>query len=279
MKADVVFTWFCESPELSATKALFQHPTVWIPMPAGFVTDPKTKKPKARDYDADLRALGPSPLRAKIHQFDPTIEPQRVALLGFSQGCQGPRSVLHLDGGANVDAVLAIDGIHTGYGPNKSLQTPQLAPWASYAKLARAGGHLLFVSTSSIVPGKFASTTETANWLWQSATGTDQDIQDEPLPPGFWNHEWQPPVTIKYQCVRPVTYHWSITYRYRRAGDFVVVNYGDLDPTGCADHIFQARQALPLTVANFLAPRWNATPPTPLGVAGIGSLASLSVVR
>jgi hypothetical protein len=279
--ADVVLTWFSSSPELDAVKALFQRPTRFVEMPAGFVSgpdiDPKTRKPKqhARDYAAEWKAAGG--LSGFLHTRAPDVTPLRVALIGFSQGCQGPRAVLRTSDAGKIDAAIATDGIHTEYGnpAHTTISVPQLAPWGAFARAARSGGPLLVVTTSAIVPGgNIVSTTETANWVWRDATGQDQDIQDAPLPPGFWMHEENPPVRIKYQCVRPIDYHWAITVRYRRSGNLVIVNYGNLDPTGCADHIYQSRHVQPLTVASFLADRWNRMPPgagvQALGTAGLG---------
>ena len=62
--------------------------------------------------------------------------------------------------------------------------------------------------------------------------------------------------------MKPITYVQAVNYRYRNVGGLSINNYANLDPTGCADHIYQARHVLPLTVATFLADRWNAQPPT-----------------
>lgn len=275
-QADVVISWFSESPELSATKAFFKRPTVFLNMPAGFVpvVDAQGKavlgadgKPlhKGRDYDADIKAYDPKkPLRAAIAKFFPGLDPLRVCLIGFSQGCQGVRAALRWGESARVDAVIPVDGIHAGYtNPEKTALRPaDVTPFVAFGAAARTEGRLMVITTSSIVPGNFASTTQTANFIWRAVTGQDADIVEHDLPPGFWAHEENPPVTIQFQCVKPITYVQAVNYRYRNVGGLSINNYANLDPTGCADHIYQARHVLPLTVATFLADRWNAQPPT-----------------
>lgn len=274
--ADVVLTWFADSPKLSVVaKSAFTRPTVFLAMPAGFVpeldaggqpvigADGKPKM-KGRDYDGQITAYGPKALRAIIAKYAPGLEPLRVCLVGFSQGCQGVRAALRHGESARVDAVLAIDGIHAGYpkGDKTKLVAPDVTPYVAYGAAAREDGRLFVISTSSIVPGGFASTTQTANFLWRAVTGQDADIQEHDLPPGFWAHEEVPPVAIKFQCIKEQIYTQALSYRYRNVGGFVINNYVNQDPTGCADHIYQAHHVLPLIAHDFLAARWNAQPPT-----------------
>lgn len=277
-KADVIFTWFASSPALTAAVAKFQRPTQLIEMPAGFVLGPDLDangKPKqhARDYNADIKSYGASPLRAIAQAHG--IDPLRVCLIGFSQGCQGVRAALTYAEGGKVDSVIACDGIHTQFDPKISpaksgLVTSPLVPYAIFARKAMNEGRLFVISTSSIVPGDFVSTTVTSDWIWRQATGDDADRADRPAPEPVWAALETPPVTIKFQCVKPITYTFGQTYRYRNFGGFVILNYANLDGTGCADHIYQAQHVLPLLVSTFLKARWDAQPPTE-GICLIGS--------
>ena len=96
----------------------------------------------------------------------------RVLLGGWSAGCGAIRQILAApDSYARVDAVLCIDGIHTGYidgkpGPLESRIDPgNLRIWLQFARDAVAGRKRLVVTHSEIFPGTFASTTETADYL------------------------------------------------------------------------------------------------------------------
>jgi hypothetical protein len=95
-----------------------------------------------------------------------------VTLGGWSAGCGAIREILKSPAAyAQVDRVLAIDGIHTDYlggkpGPLESqLGTENLDGWLRLARDAIAGKKHLMVTHSEIFPGTFASTTETADYL------------------------------------------------------------------------------------------------------------------
>jgi hypothetical protein len=96
----------------------------------------------------------------------------RILLGGWSAGCGAVRQILRSpECYARVDAVLAIDGIHTDYpagkpGPQESaIGAENLEVWLRFARDAVAGRKRLVVTHSEIFPGTFASTTETADYL------------------------------------------------------------------------------------------------------------------
>jgi hypothetical protein len=102
----------------------------------------------------------------------------RVTLSGFSAGHGAIRAILreprHF---TRVDAVLLLDGMHTSYVPEGTVQaaggvldTVNLAAFAAFARAASRGEKRFLVTHSEIFPGTFASTTETADWLL-AATG------------------------------------------------------------------------------------------------------------
>lgn len=95
-----------------------------------------------------------------------------IALGGWSAGCGAVREILQdPEAYARVNAVLCIDGMHTGYvggkpGPQESdLETAPLAVWKKLGEDAAAGRKRFLLTHSEIFPGTFASTTETADWL------------------------------------------------------------------------------------------------------------------
>lgn len=96
-----------------------------------------------------------------------------VTLVGFSAGHGAIREILRDSAHfAGVDAVLLLDGMHTGYVPDRrvladggQLDTTNLVVWERFAREAMAGRKRFLVTHSEIFPGTFASTTETADWL------------------------------------------------------------------------------------------------------------------
>ncbi len=96
-----------------------------------------------------------------------------VTLVGFSAGHGAIRRILRDSAHfAAVDAVLLLDGMHTGYIPDRKvladggqLDTTNLVVWERLAREAMAGRRRFLVTHSEIFPGTFASTTETADWL------------------------------------------------------------------------------------------------------------------
>lgn len=96
-----------------------------------------------------------------------------VVLSAFSAGHGAVRAILRdPDGFSAVAAVLLLDGMHTSYIPERrvladsgSIDTGNLQEFAAFARAAMSGDKRFMVTHSSIFPGTFASTTETADWL------------------------------------------------------------------------------------------------------------------
>jgi hypothetical protein len=96
-----------------------------------------------------------------------------VYLSAFSAGVGAVRAILGSpDGRAAVDGALLLDGLHTAYMPPRTvlghggrLETERLEGVLAYARDAVAGRGALAVTHSTVFPGTFASTTETADWL------------------------------------------------------------------------------------------------------------------
>jgi hypothetical protein len=90
----------------------------------------------------------------------------RILLGGWSAGCGAIREILKTsEGFKRVDAVLAIDGIHTGYLEDRKPDPANLEIWLRWSREALAGRKRLIITHSEVFPGTFASTTETADWL------------------------------------------------------------------------------------------------------------------
>lgn len=96
-----------------------------------------------------------------------------VTLSGFSAGHGAIRAILreprHF---RRVDAVLLLDGLHTGYVPDTlvlakggALDGMKLEVFVRFAQAAMRGEKRMLVTHSEIFPGTFASTTETVDYL------------------------------------------------------------------------------------------------------------------
>lgn len=97
---------------------------------------------------------------------------RNLILVGFSEGCQGPRT--QLLAGVKPSGIVAIDGIHASKPPAPS----QINPWQDYLTQARES-HAVFSHTfTAIKPEGYLSTTETAAIVWQ-LTGSEAWSADE----------------------------------------------------------------------------------------------------
>lgn len=108
-------------------------------------------------------------LVAAIRSQSPPI--RAIYLSGFSAGYGAIREIL-TQRPAEIAGVLLIDGLHTGYVPERKVvaegghfDTTRLMPFLDYAERAADGDKRMVVTHSEIFPGTFASTTETADWL------------------------------------------------------------------------------------------------------------------
>ena len=259
MEADVIVSWgFASVPD--AVKELFTRPTRFVVIPT----------PANRGYKSQVEGLGwPFPVRTAIRKYAPGVEPLRVALLGFSESCHGLRNLLSSADGALVDSVIAIDGIHTPWiQPGNKVDPNTMKAWFEFAKLAIVNERLFVDTHSSVVPPSFASTTQTADWLWQQLTSDEENPFGSPpftVPPV--PNLVAPPTAVKVG-VPPAKAPYTVEYPAapwqppKRAQGLVILGCDNLDkPAGYADHIYQAKAILPLVLEKFLVNRWNSMDP------------------
>lgn len=95
------------------------------------------------------------------------IEIGKIGLSSWSAGYGAVQRVLESSLASRVDAVILLDGLHTGF-TNTEGAKATLAPFVRFAQRAANGDAFMHVSHSSILPPGYASTTETASYLiWQ----------------------------------------------------------------------------------------------------------------
>jgi hypothetical protein len=90
----------------------------------------------------------------------------RLALTAWSAGFASISSILSDPGTAQkIDAVLLADGFHAAYVAYKTIYTPPLEKWRSYAEQAVKGDKLFVLTHSSVPTDGYASTTDTTDEL------------------------------------------------------------------------------------------------------------------
>lgn len=252
MEADVVISW-AFAPVPDAIKALFKRPTKFIVLPT----------PANRTYKSQIESFTwPYPVRTIIRQKLPGVTPLRIAALGFSESCHGVRNLLSGNDGMYLDAVIAVDGIHTQFVNKNQVDPNTMIPWINHAKYAVVNERLFVGTHSSIVPPNYASTTQTCNFIWRTLTGSDQAFTNPPMP-----EMSIPPTSITVAggpstgTARTVQYPAPAWLPPKRAGGLVIVGAKNVDGPGTADHIYQAKYVLPLVLKQFLVARWNAIDP------------------
>jgi len=93
----------------------------------------------------------------------------RIEITSFSAGYGAVRALLRSSVKLRIDSILLLDGLHTSYadaaGSVRALDETAMWPFLDFAKRAAEGQVSFVITTSSIVPPNYASTTETAKWL------------------------------------------------------------------------------------------------------------------
>jgi hypothetical protein len=156
----------------------------------------------------------------------------RIAVSSWSAGYGAPLRILgHAQNRARIDAVLLADGLHGALERRypRTVKGIALEPVTRYAERAARGESLLGITHSAILPGPYASTTETANFLLASQ-GIQREMMDLPGP--------RP--TMRLQSVAA------------RAG-FSVAGYRGQDAAAHCDHLFAFGQ----TLLPLLKRRWH----------------------
>jgi len=172
---DLIISFFAGSPLLSTKLKQLQHDYILF--------EPQVS---GRQYQQFVSNAGGSVigLFGKAMKQGDTIG--RVALIGFSEGCQGVSAVLNCSDASAIDAVIPIDGIHRQFSDplHLTLNPATLSNYLAFAKLAAQtppsvdpNGKLMVISHSSIgaasLPAGMASTTQTANLIYQEITSNN----------------------------------------------------------------------------------------------------------
>jgi hypothetical protein len=108
-----------------------------------------------------------------------------VGLTGWSAGYGAVREILKSkDAYERVDFIMLIDGMHAGYAEKTATGERKLVPehvevFARFAADAAAGKKQMIVTHSEIMPGSYASTTETADYLLKHLNLKREEMKKE----------------------------------------------------------------------------------------------------
>jgi len=274
---DVVVTWDSRLTDAD-TARIFGRPTRVLSLP----------RPDNRAYPAQVQAFGwPHPVRGILAHFG-VAAPLRLALIGFSEGCQGVREVLKSADAGYVETAIMIDGVHgmwSGDGPNRdqsNIIPESIGAVVGYAGASARGPlaigagppgqHNCVITHSSVVPPGYPSTTQTARVILDAVFGLPWPIEASgQIPDAVLNVSHSPPLELKGNENNQHT-HTSyerspVSYHAGRSG-FHVIGYADLDPSGVNDHIYQANVVMPLVTEHLLAKRWTDVDPSAAVCAG-----------
>lgn len=256
---DVVISWFSSVPNEIRSK--FQRPTRFIDMPV----------PEGQHYRDQVQSYGwPHPLRGILQQFG-VKAPKRVAVTGFSQGCQGVLQLLKSQDAGYIEHAMMFDGLHCSWYPGtvpndsrSNIEGTCLGAATACAALAAKGPiaigsnppgqHYFTLTHSSIIPPTFPATFDTAREI---VARIWNDPPDADLPPGVVGMTFDPPWVSKW------IKYFQDTNRYAIGENgLVILGYNNLDPMGTADHIYQGNVVLRAVLEKLLSDRWNEIDPS-----------------
>lgn len=293
-------------------KSMFKPGTVFIDGGSGVMTSGGSYDALIAKYTAmvprspsDPRYVPSKPsthtrksfLKPFIRAHAPQIgenEPCRVAIVGFSEGCQGVNAFVKSSDIGYIDTVVAIDGIHWLRDRWFNKKTNQWSEckenslcfqtltkhWLDFAALAAFGrppdakqmpdGSRCCVITNSSIPAppccrqaKYAS-----EYIVQRVLGSNVGPMKSP-PEGIINMAHNPPLHFNAWSVTDkstgkvidsgpaLDYPMSQSDWYAAYNNLWVFSYKDLDVGGSGhwDHVYQAKVVLPLMLEKIVIPR------------------------
>jgi hypothetical protein len=113
------------------------------------------------------------------------VHPAHTALSSWSAGYGAVARILDRAYPApRIEAVLLLDSLHAGYGPDgHSLAAAQIAPFLTAARDAVRGASFFYLTHSEIPTSGYASTSETASFLLQQLAVQPAEASPDPLDP------------------------------------------------------------------------------------------------
>jgi hypothetical protein len=156
----------------------------------------------------------------------------RVALSAWSAGYGAIRKILtHKRTEARVESVLLSDGLHAGFerGSRTEVDHLKMAPFERFAKRAAEGRGLMAISHSAVPTYKYASTTQTADYLIRSV-GASRVPGEGFVAPGLARSS------------------------SAKKGDFSVVGFGKNDTDAHCEHLIHIGESLFPALARHWSP-------------------------
>ena len=128
-------------------------------------------------YGRPLISKGPDSFMEEVRKgIQDTFLNKQITTIYVSAWSAGYGAIRELIRSREVDnyleGILLMDGLHCSYVPERrtlaeggSLDSLAMEPFVQWAIQAKAGGKSFFITHSSVFPGTYASTTETASYL------------------------------------------------------------------------------------------------------------------
>ena len=101
----------------------------------------------------------------RAHSNRPDAYIKHLALSAWSAGYGAVNAILRNGGPGAADAVILLDGFHSGYLSGRRPDEQNVAPLIEFARLAAEGQRFFFLTHSQIGTDDYASTTEMSNLL------------------------------------------------------------------------------------------------------------------
>ena len=131
-------------------------------------------------YSRPIQELGANAfldtILSAVQKMLPETQIASICLSGWSAGYGAARSLISdANTASRIDGILLLDGLHCSYVPEGkvmaeggAIDSTQMQVFLDWAKLAVSGDRSFLMTHSSVFPGTFASTTETAEYLLQT---------------------------------------------------------------------------------------------------------------
>ena len=129
-------------------------------------------------------------VRKEIQDLFPNKQITQIYVSAWSAGYGAIRELIRSkEVNNNLEGILLMDGLHCSYVPERktqaeggSLDSLAMEPFVKWAIQAKTGRKSLFITHSSVFPGTYASTTETASYLlWKMGVGRQPTLMEGPM--------------------------------------------------------------------------------------------------
>lgn len=194
------------------------------------------------------------------------LEPRRIAVSSWSAGYGAPLALLNDSAAVDrIDALLVLDGIHTGFVPERGrmVEVRGVEPFIRFAELAAEGRKLFLLTHSSIPTIEYCSSTESADAILEALGLAREPVDPSTSPPA-------PQFETAMRAFPRASPHWLQARSAAHKETFHVYGYAGNDKPAHIAHLAQmSESALPELVRRWAKP--PEPPPTASASASAGA--------